>query len=250
MRVVKVATITIAGSLLAWPQTGELKTAQAVLARYQRAIGGVEAIQKVQSETRHGEVEQTGMSRKITFVAYAKPFKTLQKVALPDGEAVSGFDGSVSWTINPQGPQIDRSTPLEAVRRDADLQYSLHQPDYFQTYELKGVTDFDGRPCYWMHGITNWGKDNNQFYDVETGLLAGYRFQSDNSSSAVVTTLLFKDYKKSGDLLAPMKIITHTGDQTQTVTFTSISYEPLDDSLFELPPSIKVLRATPVKDGK
>jgi hypothetical protein len=40
---------------------------------------------------------------------------------------------------------------------------------------------FEGRRCYWLHGTTHWGKDNNQFYDVETGLPAGYRFQSESA---------------------------------------------------------------------
>ena len=93
-----------------------------------------------------------------------------------------------------------------ATHLDTDLQYALHQPDYFLDFEFAGVSDFEGRRCYWLHGTTHWGKDDNQFYDVETGLLAGYRFQSDNSSSVADTT---------------------------------VTYEPLSDSLFELPPALK-----------
>lgn len=59
-----------------------------------------------------------------------------------------------------------------------------------------GVTSFEGRTCYWLHGTTRWGKDNNQFYDVQTGLLVGYRFQAD--PSAGMTVVLFQDYKGFG----------------------------------------------------
>ena len=52
-----------------------------------------------------------------------------------------------------------------------------------QKLELAGVTDFEGHRCYWLHGTTNWGKDNNQFYDVTTGLLVGYRFEDDASKA-------------------------------------------------------------------
>jgi hypothetical protein len=103
------------------------------------------------------------------------------------------------------------------VRRDADLQYALHQPDYFQKLEFAGVTDFEGCRCYWLHGKTHWGKDNDQFYDVETGLLAGYRFQSDDSSPAGLTTALFQDYKSFGGPLVATKSITRNGNQTLTV---------------------------------
>jgi hypothetical protein len=145
------------------------------------------------------------MQGKATFVYYAKPFKTLLKVTRPDGnEIISGFDGSTSWSVTPKGPSIDTDTPLEAVRRDADLQYPLHQPDYFQKLEFAGVTDFEGRPCYWLHATTHWGKDNNQFYDVQTGLLAGYRFQSDDSSSGTAVAL-FQEYKNFGGPLVATK---------------------------------------------
>jgi hypothetical protein len=243
MRLIRLAMVIFACGVLVWPQTGQLTTAAAVLKRYQQALGGLDAIKKVQSETRRGEVEATGLQGKATFVAYAKPFKWVHKVTLPSGrETISGFDGSVLWSVTPQGASIDKTTPLEAVRRDSDLQYALHQPDYFQKLELAGITDFEGRRCYWLHGTTHWGKDNNQFYDVQTGLLAGYRFQSDASSSAGTTTTVFQDYKSFGGPLLATKVISRTGDHTQTVTYTSVTYQPLADSLFELPQAVKALQ--------
>jgi hypothetical protein len=237
MGLAKLSTLIFALSPLACPQT-QLKTTQAVLQRYQQALGGPDAIKKVQSETRHGEaVDEKG---KTTFIAYSKPFKWLGKITHPDGtQSTSGFDGSISWSIGPKGARIDKDTPVEAVRRDADLQYPLHQPDYFQKLELAGIVDFEGRRCYWLHGTTHWGKDNNQYYDVETGLLAGYRFQQDASASGPVVTLLFQDYKSFGGPLVATKNITRpSGDVT---TFTSVSYEPLPDSLFDLPQAVKAL---------
>jgi hypothetical protein len=241
MRFVKLAVITLAIAGSVWAQEPELKTADAVLDRYKQALGGADAIAKVQSETVHGEIEGAGISGKMPFVYYAKPFKTLMKATQPDGkEIVQGFDGKVSWSVTPQGASIDNDTAPEAVRRDADLQYPLHQPDYFNKLELAGVTDFEGHRCYWLHGTTHWGKDNNQFYDVKTGLLVGYRFQVDNASKneAIV---VFDDYKNFGGPLVATKNLSRSGDQTQTFIYKTISYEPLADSMFDLPPAVKAL---------
>ena len=241
MRWFKLAIVIFASVAPVWPQAAPLKTADAVLDRYKQALGGVDAIAKVQSETVRGEIEKAGTPGKATFVYYAKPFKTLMKVTRANGnQVVAGFDGSVSWSVGPQGASIDKDTALEAVRRDADLQYPLHQPDYFKKLELAGVTDFEGHRCYWLHGTTHWGKDNNQFYDVETGLLAGYRFQADDSSPAV-TVAVFQDYKNFGGPLVATKLTFRTGDHVQTFTYKSITYEPLEDSLFEVPQSVKAL---------
>jgi len=246
MRRIKLAIVIFAGVTLIWPhqvwtQAVQLKTADAVLDRYKQALGGVDAIQKVQSETVHGEIEGTGVSGKSTFVSYAKPFKSLFKVTRADGsEAISGFDGEVSWSFDAQGASIDKDTAPESVRRDADLQYALHQPDYFKNLELAGIADFDGRPCYWLHGITHWGKDNNQFYDVQTGLLVGYRFQADDKSTTV-STLVFEDYKNFGGPMVATRMTLRTGDHVRTFTFKSVSYDPVADSVFELPPAVKAL---------
>jgi hypothetical protein len=241
MRWINFAIVIFAGVAALWSQAGRLKTADAVLDRYKHALGGVDAIRKVQSETVRGEIEGTSKAGKATFVYYAKPFKTLMKVTRDDGSQVtSGFDGSVSWSIDSQGATIDKDTALEAVRRDADLQYALHQPDYFNNLDFAGVTDFEGRRCYWLHGTTHWGKDNNQFYDVESGLLAGYRFQSDDRSAAV-TIALFQDYKNFGGPLMATKLTFRTGDRSRTFHYKSVSYEPLADSVFELPHAVKAL---------
>ena len=222
-------------------QEAQLKTADAVLERYKRALGGSEAVQKVQSMTVHGEVESSARPGKSTFVYYARPFKSLFKLTRPDGtEITAGFDGKVSWTITPQGASIDKDTPVDANRRDANLQYALHQPDYFRELELAGVADFEGHRCYWLRGTTNWGKDNNQFYDVDTGLLVGYRFESDDASKTI-TIALFQDYKNFGGPLTATKNVSRTGERSQTFTYKSVSYEPLADSLFELPEAVRRL---------
>jgi hypothetical protein len=72
---------------------------------------------------RRGEVEGSGIQGKVAFVAYAKPFKWLSKVTMPDGEVrVHGFDGEVSWSTSPADPEIDDSifelpAPVKALLR-------------------------------------------------------------------------------------------------------------------------------------
>jgi len=239
MRILAISTI-LCFSAGAWAQTGELKTAEQVLNRYKQALGGEDAIRKVQSMTAQAEAE--GPNGKADVSIWWKQFKFLSKVKHADGtEFTSGFDGQTAWTITPKGATIDTDVPVESNRRDSDLQYPLHQPNYFKNLDFAGIVDFEGRRCYWLHGTTHWGKDNNQFYDVETGLLRGYRFQNDSGGSKVVVIALFEDYKDFGGRLMATKNITRAQGKTQTFTFKSVSYAPLDDSMFELPDAVKAL---------
>jgi hypothetical protein len=235
------AMIILAGAAPGWAHAGQIDSVDAVLDRYKHALGGVSAIAKVQSITMRGEIDGAGATAKASFVYLAKPFKTLIKITRTDGTEVSaGFDGTVSWSVDPKGVSIDKDTAPEAVRRDADLQYALHQPTYFKKLEFAGVTDFEGHPCYWLHGTTHWGKDNNQFYNVQTGLLEGYRYQVDNSSGAVAI-VLFQDYKSFGGPLIATRVTSRSGDRWRTFTYTSVSYAPVADSVFELPQAVKAL---------
>jgi len=240
-RLWKLVIVTFLFPACAWPQAAQLTTAAQVLDRYKQALGGTQAIANVLSMTVRGEVESNATPGKATFVYYAKPFKSLFKLTRVDGTQITaGFDGNVSWTITSRGAEIDTGTPVEAIRRDADLQYALHQPDYFKQLELAGTSDFEGHRCYWLHGTTNWGKDNNQFYDVATGLLAGYRFESDDSSKTL-TFATFENYKNFGGPLIATRNTTRAGKNSRTFTYKSVSYEPLADSIFELPPAVKTL---------
>jgi hypothetical protein len=71
-------------------------------------------------------------------------------------------------------------------------------------------------------------------------LLTGYRFEADDASK-IITIALFQDYKNFGGPLIATKNISRTGDKSQTFTYRAVSYEPLDDSIFELPPAVKAL---------
>src|ERR1700689_3969047 len=115
MRILRLVFVLLACIGTLWAQTGQLKTADEVLDRYKTAQGGVDAIKRVQSEIAHGEIEGTGLQGKAMFVSYSKPFKSLFKDSRPDGtEVTSGFDGTVSWSVDSKGASIDRDTPVES----------------------------------------------------------------------------------------------------------------------------------------
>ncbi|MGA8500665.1 MAG: hypothetical protein WB683_03890 [Candidatus Sulfotelmatobacter sp.] len=71
-------------------------------------------------------------------------------------------------------------------------------------------------------------------------MLVGYRFQADNKSAAV-STLVFQNYKNFSGPMVATKLISRTGDRVRTFSVKSVSYEPIADSIFDLPPAVKAL---------
>jgi hypothetical protein len=234
----------------AWPQAApkgeKLPTAQEVENRFVAALGGKEAILRPRSMTMKGEITIPGKDVRIEEVIYVAPFKRLEKVTVTGrGEILRGYDGKVAWQMRPGSePQIFDGDYVLSIRRDADLYYGSHVLDYFRSMETVDVEVFEGRPCYHLKGINNWGKQNDHFYDRTTGLLAGYQFyswdDSGTSSSGSLSTDVFSDYQNFGGLLIPTRVTSKERAQVVEVNhFTSITFDDADGSVFALPEAVK-----------
>ena len=187
-----------------------LPTAQEVVERYDQALGGRDAILRHTSTTMRGtlEVHRADHLSRLSFVyVAAAPYQRLEKVTLPDGrgDILNGFDGENAWSFDPRpgphfGPQTYFGNDLQSQKCDADFYYPLNELSWFKSMETEGIEDFEGRPCYRLHGINNWNKSNDHLYDKETGLLTAYDFQSDMGP----THEIFSSYRKIDGVLVPM----------------------------------------------
>ena len=244
-----ISTVGLANSLTRQAsEPARLPTTQEILDRYVKAIGGEDALRKVTSITTESKIEIPSAKLHITSTSYSKLFKQLDKTVVPgDGEYTSGYDGKTAWSVEPKArARIIQGKMLESIRRDADIYYPLHEADYFSVYKTEGVEQFAGHDCYHIKGTTKWGKENNQFYDVKSGLLIGYRFASDSTDDPVMNVVLFENYKSFGGPLVPTRITAKHGDTVhRIITITSVSYSALDDSIFDLPEPVKSLVARP-----
>ncbi|HUI53289.1 MAG TPA: hypothetical protein VLX60_16010 [Terriglobales bacterium] len=226
-----------------------LPTAKQIVERYDQALGGRDAITRHTSCTLKGstEIPQPAGSMNLAFVYYAAaPYRRLEKTTLPNGagDVFNGFDGDHAWSLDPRaGPAVYDGNERESMKRDADFYYALNELSWFKSMQTIGVEDFEGRACYRLHGINNWDKSNDHFYDRETGLLAGYEFNSDLGP----THEIFTDYKKIDGVLVPtrqiVKVKTKDGNWVvaQTLTFEAITFNDVDPAVFTPPESVRKL---------
>jgi hypothetical protein len=229
-----------------------LPTAKEVVARYDKALGGEAAFRRHNSSTMRGTLEIEGAMLPFTFYASA-PYLRLEKVSLPGnrGDALNGFDGELAWGFDPRtGAQISTGDERESAKRDADFYYPLDELTWFKSMETVGVEEFEGRRCYRLRGVNNWNKANDHFYDVETGLLAGYEFESDAGGAATPTHMIFSDYHPVDGVLVPMKQVAKikpksNGDWTVllTMTYTSVTFNDVDPAVFAPPQAVRDLAA-------
>jgi hypothetical protein len=169
----------------------------------------------------------------------------LQKSTLPGGKVeLSGYDGETAWDLDAGGKvTIHEGDEIKTIARDADMYYHLHVMNYFRTMEVVDVKEFNGRPCYHLKGVNNWGRTNEQFYDKENGLLLGYAFNTAWRGGKGDATETFEDYKDFGGVLMPVKDTSRDGDDLSIFTITSVTYDNVGDAVFRLPEAVQKAKA-------
>ncbi len=211
-----------------------------VLERHVSASGGRAALRRYSSMTVHGRYQEPARTLDVEVISYTKGGRQLQVAMLPQGRSLSGYDGHTAWDLDSHGKvTIHKGDEVRSIARDADMYYHLQVMDYFRSMAVVDVQDFAGRPCYHLRGTNNWGRENEQFYDRETGLLRGYKFNTAWRGGAGDATALFEDYREFGGVLTATRSTTRDGDSVSIFVVTAVTYDDVPDSTFALPDAVR-----------
>jgi hypothetical protein len=218
--------------------------AEAVLARFVKEIGGKEAFDKIQSQHLTGKFEMSAQGLNGALEVLAKrPNRLLIKITLPGvGELLQGFDGAVGWTADPvTGPRLLEGEMLEQIREQANFDAVLHERARFKSIRNNGVMRFEGKDCLVLKLVKASGRESTEYYDGQTGLLVGSTEVQETPLGAMPVTGVIGEYKKFGDILFATRLSEAMGPLTQVMSFQTMEFNTVDDSVFALPGPIKEL---------
>lgn len=222
----------------------KLPSGRSILDKHVAAIGGREAILAHKSTHALGTLAMpsTGLSGALEIFG-AHPNKTLLKISLGGvGEVLEGFDGTHGWSLSPMtGPMLLEGRQLDEKRFDSDFYSDLRSESRYASVTTLERVDFEGRPCYKVRLVRKSGGEDIEFYDVATGLKAGTTTTRETQMGTVTGTTIESEYRKFGNLLQPTKVVSHIGGLDQVITISSIEYDRVPPSVFDLPQGIKAL---------
>ncbi|HEX5724119.1 MAG TPA: hypothetical protein VFX98_01565 [Longimicrobiaceae bacterium] len=249
MQLARTRTLGLAlAAVLALPALADaqpLPTAKQVIDRYIEAVGGRQALANRQFRHTVAEMDMPSAGMRMTIETFqARPNRLFVKSEIPGmGAMAYGFDGTVAWMNNPmQGPSLTEGKELEQRQREADFDSSINYEKYFPTMETVERTEMGGRACYKLRLVTAGGDEIFQCFDVENGLLVGSTAKQASQMGEIEVVTLFTDYQDHGGLKLPMKMTSTMMGQQMNVTMKSVSFEPFDPSVFELPAEIRALK--------
>src|SRR2546426_1023466 len=168
----------------------ELPTADQILEKYVRAIGGKEAVQAQTSRVMKGTITAPSVGGKGTIEIYAKaPNRQLTETSLNIlGNSRTGFNGTVAW----EEEQGEVKEAPGFSKRDADFYLPIKLKELYPRIDLKGTEQIGEREAYFLEA-PHGGNPKRWYFDVETGLLL--RMELRNAAGKVMEREDYQDYR-------------------------------------------------------
>ncbi len=180
--------------------------AKAVITDYINAVGGMDAIKKINSRKDSGTFSVQGMSLPMT-QKYMAPNKFLQSVTM-NGTTVAKtvFDGEKGYQEQ-MGNHVDigsnEMTDMK-MRAFAILQATYLTNDAYKL-SLLGTEKVDDKDTYKILVTMPSGDADTEYYDKATKFLVKQVLTKTVSGQTVLLTYNYSDYRKAGSITTSFK---------------------------------------------
>lgn len=225
----------------AWAQD---LTMDQILKKNEDAIGGSEAISKVQTlKMTIRMLGGDGQSRGVMTVYLKRPNFVRSEATIEGTTVTSAFDGTTAWMINPftgsSEPQKMDAAP--ASGRDANLDTTIGSLSSFkaagQSVELLGKEDAMGVPAYKLKVTSKSGLASTYFLSAETFLPIKTLSKVSEMGPEMDVEGYPSNYRKVGDIMFAHSVEQKAGDRSLgQMIYEKIEINtPMDDSIFKMP---------------
>ncbi|MAB29613.1 MAG: hypothetical protein CMJ53_10140 [Planctomycetaceae bacterium] len=218
-------------------------TPQELLQKNIELMGGKDAWMKIKDITMKGQfvVPGAGMGGPL-MIRQKAPNQQLTTINISGiGEIKEGFDGTDGWELNPMtGPALKKGVALEQAARSAKFSTLLNPLDGLTDARTTGTAEFGGQPC-WEVAAKGPGGDVKMYFSKAEGSMSGMSMTADSPMGPLNIITEMKGMKKFGDISVATTMTISMMGQSQSLTITDVSFDPIDSSVFDLPPQIATM---------
>lgn len=210
------------------------QTADEIVGKYLKAIGGEEAWKKVNTLKATGSMNAQGAEITLSIVsAHQKGYRTDYTVMGMSGYSI--ITPKAGWYFNPGGGQT-KAEPMteEQVKQGQD---QLDVQGELVNYKAKGHKvayagneDLQGTACYKLKITTKSGKEETWFIDKSNDYLIRSVAKVQANGKEVESVINFSNYQKQpSGIVYPMTLGTDNGE----ITLSKVEVnEPVDAKVF------------------
>lgn len=221
-----------------------LPDGKALVAKHVAAMGGREAMDKHSSLHMMGTFSMAAMGIEgPVHVWRAKPNKFVQSIVIGSfGESAQGYDGTTAWANQPgAGYMVLSGEMAEQAKSQAEFLADFPEPGKYSSIETVALEDFEGKKCYKVKLVKAAGGETIQYFDAETGLVAGSIRSTETQMGKMDITSVLSDYQEQGGVKLPSKVIQKTPQGDVMIVFNMYEWDKVDPTVFNLPDGVKAL---------
>lgn len=233
--------LCVVGSLPANVKAGEPKTADEVIARYIKAIGGRDKIDAIKTVRATGKTTQGEMEIPMV-IEMKRPGKIRIEITFQGMTGVQAYDGKTGWLVMPfMGRTDPEKMPPDFTKAIAD-QADFDGPliDYKKKghkIDLVGKDEEDGSEVYKLKVVKKNGDTEYHFLDAEEFIPIKVKGKRKMQGTEIEFTVNLGDYKSVGGMLFAHSVQSGGGPAGGgSITFDKIEVNiDLPDKRFTMP---------------
>ena len=209
-----------------------------ILQRYESAVGGREAIDRIVSYHGKGSFSTSASRVTGTYEVWGKdPDKTLATMTFPRSLMIKkGFDGTTRWVQTPAGTFADESSSgMAEVERDADIYRAGKIKSLYFKLLLQPRARLHGVDVYVIEGQPARGPSEKLFFSVNDGLLLRWDMvRKDPKRGNVFVKVHLEDYREVDGVRVPFKVRFAFESFDVTLQMDDLKHNvQIDDALFK-----------------
>ena len=214
-----------------------LPSADDVIEKYIRGVGGSAAIQNVLSRVESGTVTfAVGPPFPIEILS-KPPSRQAMIVHLPAGESSTVFDSQNGWFRSPAGPVRDMpQADIEGAKLDADLQFPINVKKNFQELKVVRTEKVSEHDAILLFATNSSGPPLELYFDRQTGLLLRQLRFGSSPLGLNPTQIDYGDYKTFDGVQVPLHLVITRPNRTLDIHLLQVTQNvPVDDAKFAHP---------------
>ncbi|PYP36689.1 MAG: hypothetical protein DMD46_08620 [Gemmatimonadetes bacterium] len=235
------AFLGLAGLALAASLSAQ--TADDIIAKYLKTVGGMDKIQAVQTLRRAGTFNGGGGFEAAVLQENKRPNKVREEFSLQGMTGVNAYDGKTGWKIEPWQGKKDAEAlsedEMKQIVEDADFDEPLvHYQQKGNKVEFVGMEQVEGTDAYKLKVTLTSG--DVRYYYMDTDYYVPIKIEMKRmirgAEQEFETSL--GDYKEVAGWYLPYSVETRRkgSEDVQKITFEKIEANvPIDDGRFAKP---------------
>jgi photosynthetic reaction center cytochrome c subunit len=207
-----------------------------IIAKYTEAVGGAQALAKINSRELKGTISLVGRNIPVEIVGKLGN-KQLTIVHLPNGDSITAYNGASGWTSAPNRPVHEiPEVEVASARVEADFHLAVDLKHMFS--ELKSGTPekIGDREVYVVSGMNAGDVAAKFYFDKESGLLLRILRFAQSPLGQNPTQIDYADYRTQDGVKIPFQQTIARPNSRITVQIDDAKFNgPVDDARFARP---------------